>query len=51
MTTPISELSKKPVGEEIDEILAGKTQTDGSPPPKKPGIFISMQRFLRTLSR
>lgn len=47
----ISELSKKPVGEEIDEILAGTPQSDGSPPPKKPGIFTNMQRFLRTLSR
>jgi len=47
----ISELSKKPVGDEIDEILAGSTQPTGSPPPKKPSFFASMQRFLRTLSR
>lgn len=47
----ISELDKKPVGEEIDEILAGTNQPAGSPPPKKPGLFASMQRFMRTLSR
>lgn len=47
----VSELSKKPVGEEIDEILAGRNQPAGAPPPKKPGIFASMQRFMRTLNR
>lgn len=47
----IAELPKKPVGDELEEIIAGTTQTAGSPPPKKPGLFASMQRFLRTLSR
>jgi hypothetical protein len=48
----IAELPKKPVGEELEQILYGKTtQSADSPAPKKPGIFASMQRFLRTLSR
>jgi hypothetical protein len=47
----ICELPKKPIGEEIDDILAGTTQSAGSQPPKKPSLFASMQRFLRTLSR
>ena len=47
----ISELPKKPVGEEIDQILAEKTQPDGSPSPKKVGLLTNLQRFLRTLSR
>lgn len=51
----IAELPKKPAGEEIDQILAGTTNQTQSgteaPSPKKPGIFVSMQRFLRTLSR
>lgn len=46
-----SELPKKPYGEEIDQILAESTQSDSSPSPKKPSLFTSMQRFLRTLSR
>jgi hypothetical protein len=49
------ELPKKPVGEEIDQILMSATQpTTGNsgetPKPKKPGIFASMQRFLRALN-
>ena len=47
----ITELPKKPVGEEIDQILAETTQPAGSPQPKKPGLFASMQQFLRILSR
>lgn len=47
----ITELPRKPVGEEIDQILAETTQPAGSPQPKKSGLFASMQRFLRILSR
>jgi hypothetical protein len=47
----ITELPKKPVGEEVDQILAKTTQPAGFPQPKKPGLFTSLQRFLRTLSR
>jgi len=47
----IAELPKKPVGEEIEEILAGTTQPVGSPPPKKAGFITNLERFLRTLSR
>lgn len=51
----IAELPKKPAGDEIDQILVGvpnQTQSGSElPSPKKPGIFTSMQRFLRTLSR
>jgi len=41
------ELPKKPVGDEMDRILAKQTQPADTPAPKKPGIFASMQRFLR----
>lgn len=47
----IAELPKKPAGEELDRIVSGKTQPDDSPPPQKTGLFASMQKFLRTLSR
>lgn len=48
----LTELPKKPVGEELDQILAGTTQPAvDSPPPKKPGLFAGLQRFLRTLNR
>jgi hypothetical protein len=47
----IAELPKKPVGEEIEQILAGTTQPAGSPPPKKPGFLTNLQRFMRALSR
>lgn len=47
----LTELPKKPVGDELDLILARTTQETGSPPPKKAGLFASMQRFLRALSR
>lgn len=48
----LAELPKKPVGDELDQILSGGTpQAADSPAPKKPGLFASMQRFLRTLSR
>lgn len=48
----IAELSKKPDGEELDQILTGSsTQPAGSSQPKKPSLFTNLQRFLRTLSR
>ncbi|PIG95380.1 DUF1995 family protein [Gloeocapsopsis sp. IPPAS B-1203] len=49
----IAEQPKKPVGDEIDLILSGNSsqQTGDSTQAKKTGIFASMQRFLRTLSR
>jgi hypothetical protein len=49
----IAELPRKPSAEEIDRILFGSAQTTdatNSPAPKKPSIFASMQRFLRTFS-
>ena len=46
----IAELPKKPVGEEIDQILAS-TKPSGSSPPKKAGFITNLERFLRTLSR
>ena len=42
-----TELPKKPAGDEMDRILAKQTQPADTPAPKKPGIFASMQRFLR----
>ncbi|MBD1882022.1 DUF1995 family protein [Coleofasciculus sp. FACHB-T130] len=57
----IAEVSTKPVGEELDNILAGTTQakdaanpsnrSSETPAPKKPGLFTNLQRFIRTLSR
>lgn len=47
----IAELPKRPFGEELEEILAGTTKSADSPPPKKPGLFTNLERFLRTLSR
>ncbi|MFB2937361.1 DUF1995 family protein [Aerosakkonemataceae cyanobacterium BLCC-F154] len=49
------ELPRKPVGEEIDQILMSAIQptngnSDDAPKPRKPGIFASMQRFLRALN-
>lgn len=49
----IVEMSNKPSADELDQILSGKiTQSPApdAPPAKKPGIFASMQRFLRTIS-
>ena len=48
----ITELPKKPPGEELDQILALKTkpQSDDSPAtPKKPGLIANLQQFLRTV--
>lgn len=52
----IAQLPNKPVGEEIDQILLKATQpsdtnTGESPRPRKPGLFTTMQRFLRALNR
>ena len=47
----IAELPKKPSGEELDRIVAGKPQPDDSPLPKKAGLLTGLQRFLRTWSR
>lgn len=49
----IAEQPNKPVGDELDLILLGNSsqQTGDATQAKKPGIFASMQRFLRTLSR
>lgn len=46
----IAELSKNPVGEELELILSRKPQPS-SPPPKKPGLLASLQKFLRTRSQ
>lgn len=48
----IADLPKKPSGDELDLILTkgSQTSTDGTP-AKKPGIFKSLQRFLKALSR
>ena len=48
----IADLPKKPSGEELDLILTkgSQTSTDGTP-AKKPGVFKSLQRFLKALSR
>ncbi|MEA5616522.1 DUF1995 family protein [Cronbergia sp. UHCC 0137] len=46
----IAELPKKPSGDELDMILLqGQPQTD-STPAKKPGVFKSLQRFMKALS-
>lgn len=50
----IAEQPHKPVGDELDLILSGNSPQQAGDSPiqaKKPGIFASMQRFLRTLSR
>jgi len=47
----IAELPKKPVGEELDQILADATVPSSSPAPRKAGLLTNLQRFVRTLSR
>ncbi len=50
----LAERDFKPVGEELDEILMPSTATPGNQPTstaKSGGIFASLGRFLRTLSR
>jgi Domain of unknown function (DUF1995) len=49
----ITELPKKPSGDELDLILAkGQPETSGgvTTPVKKPSVFKSLQRFLKALS-
>jgi Domain of unknown function (DUF1995) len=58
--TLLAELAKKPVGEQLDQIIFGATASTSSedsnvnsndaPKPQKPGVFTSLQRFLRALS-
>jgi hypothetical protein len=49
----LAECPQKPVGDELDAILTPSTATPGNPtaPTKSAGIFASLGRFLRTLSR
>ncbi len=52
--TLLAERPQKPVGDELDELLAPSTATDaaGTPKPNKSGgVFASLGRFMRTLSR
>jgi hypothetical protein len=46
----IAELDHKPMGDELDNLLAGGTAADPAQ-PKAAGIFSGLQRFMRTLSR
>jgi Domain of unknown function (DUF1995) len=47
----LAECPQKPVGDELDAILMPSTPGDSSTPTKSPGVFASLGRFLRTLSR
>lgn len=50
----IAEVSKRPMGDELDQIIAEATSTTGNgdkPQPKKSGVLTGLQRFLRALSR
>jgi hypothetical protein len=49
--TLLAECPQKPVGDELDAILTPSTTTPGDNSPKSAGIFASLGRFLRTLSR
>jgi hypothetical protein len=49
--TLLAECPQKPVGDELDAILMPSTPGDNSAPVKSPGVFASLGRFLRTLSR
>jgi hypothetical protein len=49
--TLLAECPQKPVGDELDAILMPLTPGDNSAPAKSPGVFASLGRFLRTLSR
>jgi hypothetical protein len=46
----MAELDHKPMGDELDNLLAGGTAADPAQ-PKAAGIFSGLQRFMRTLSR
>lgn len=47
----LTELPKKPVGEELEQVLTQTNQPDGSPTVSQVGFLTSLQRFLRSLSR
>jgi Domain of unknown function (DUF1995) len=47
----LAECPQKPVGDELDAILMPSTPGGSSTPTKSPGVFASLGRFLRTLSR
>jgi hypothetical protein len=47
----LAESPHKPVGDELDAILMPSTPGDSATSTKSPGIFTSLGRFLRTLSR
>lgn len=51
----IAEVSERPFGEELDQIIAQatgtSTSTSDTPAPKKSGLFTNLQRFIRALSR
>jgi hypothetical protein len=49
----LAESPQKPVGDELDAILmpSNPTSGDNPTPAKSPGVFASLGRFLRTLSR
>ncbi len=51
--TLLAERERKPVGDELDEILLSATSTPDRDAiaPKSSGVFASLGRFLRTLSR
>lgn len=52
--TLLAERPQKPVGDELDEILSPSTTTaagDATKPAKSGGVFASLGRFMRTLSR
>jgi hypothetical protein len=46
----VAELDHKPMGDELDNLLAGGTAAAPAQ-PKAAGIFSGLQRFMRTLSR
>ncbi|HAA30054.1 MAG TPA: DUF1995 domain-containing protein [Cyanobacteria bacterium UBA8553] len=50
----IAEEPQRPVGDDLDQIIAkatGTNVTDETAPPKKPGFLTNLQRFLNALSR
>ncbi len=51
--TLLAESPQKPVGDELDAMLmpSNPTSGDNPTPAKSPGVFASLGRFLRTLSR
>jgi Domain of unknown function (DUF1995) len=50
--TLLAERPQKPVGDELDEIMSPSTGVEGTPKStKSAGVFASLGRFMRTLSR